>query len=83
MTENHVKIQGGPGTYVVEIDGHPVQNVTEAVSMELSGVALPTVLLKLATYSVDVDTDALVMLDPEAEMALKAMGWTPPEDDAS
>jgi hypothetical protein len=80
VTENHVKIQGGPSAYVIEIDGHPMQNITEAVSLELSGSRLPSVLLKLATYSVDIDATALVELDPDAEVALKALGWTPPED---
>ena len=81
MTEHHVKVHGGPVSYVIEIDGHPVQNVTDAVSMELSGRAFPAVLLKLTTHTVDVDTTALVELDPDAEAALKALGWTPPEDE--
>ncbi len=83
VSEHHVKIHGGPASYLVEIDGHPVQNVTEAVSMELGGGRLPAVLLKLVTYSVDVDTTATVKLDPGAELALKALGWTPPPEDES
>jgi hypothetical protein len=82
VTGLHVKIQGGPGAYVVEIDGHPVQDVTEAVSLELSGNYMPAVLLKLVTYSVGIDTTAQIRLDPEAAEALKAIGWTPPEDEA-
>lgn len=78
---NHIKIHGGPRSYVVEIDGHPVQNITEAVSLELSSRGLPAVLLKLTTYSVDIDTTVLVHLDPDATEALKAMGWTPPAED--
>ncbi len=83
MSEHHVKIHGGPSSYVVEIDGHPMQNITEAVSMELDGRRQPAVLLKLVTYSVDADTTALVELDPDAIEALKALGWTPPPEDAS
>lgn len=80
MTGPHIKIHGGPRSYVVEVDGHPVQNITEAVSLELSSSELPAVLLKLVTYSVDIDTTALVRLDPDAVGALKALGWTPPEE---
>jgi hypothetical protein len=78
----HVKIQGGPHSYVIEVGGHPVQNVTQAVSLELSGSEPPAVLLKLVTYSVDIGTAAMVKLDPDAIEALKALGWTPPEEEA-
>ena len=81
MAGNHIKIHGGPRPYTIEVDGHPIQNVTEAVSLELSGRELPAVLLKLATYTVDADTTARIQLDPDAIEALRAIGWTPPPDD--
>lgn len=84
MRDHHVRIgQGERGGYVVEIDGHPVQNVTESLTLSVNGaVSLPVLTLRmvLPPGAPDVDVRALVKLDEVTAGVLQAIGWTPPPE---
>jgi hypothetical protein len=83
VVAHHIKISGNGISHVVEIDGHPVQNLTESLELSMSSVALPVLILRLALPrgTPEVDTRALVRFDEETTEALKAMGWTPPSEE--
>jgi hypothetical protein len=83
MADQHVRIHRNEngGGHVVAIDGHEVQNCTEALSLAMTGRGTSTLRLHLAAVEADVNTRAQVLLDKSTEEALKAMGWTPPESD--
>ena len=82
MTGHQVLItRNENGGRVVAIDGHEVQNCTEALSLAMSGRGTSTLRLHLAAVEAGVNTRAQVLLDKSTEEALKAMGWAPPGSD--
>lgn len=64
----------------IEVGGHPLQGMTEWLSLEIDArTRLPVLTLRLlVTRSLDADMQARVLLDEDTTEALKAMGWTPP-----
>jgi hypothetical protein len=76
----HVKIHGADRQYVVEINGHQVQNSTESLDLAISATELPRLTLRLHHRFTDLDVRAVVKLDKSTAEALKTIGWTPPGD---
>lgn len=81
MTDHHVKISGNGLSHVIEIDGHPVQNMTERLDLSMRGGHLPVLTLRLTQRrsGPEVDDRAVVRFDEDTIEVLKALGWTPPE----
>lgn len=62
----------------VEIDGHEIRAVSK-VSLTLSDDGPPVLKLALlAVGGLDVDSEAVIMLDKGTRKALESMGWIPP-----
>jgi hypothetical protein len=62
----------------VEIDGHEIRAVSK-VSLTLSDDGPPVLKLALlAASGLDVDGEAVIMLDKATCKALESMGWTAP-----
>lgn len=78
----HVRISPlDGGGHAIEVDGHHVENMTEHLTLEMdSRDRMPVLTLRLVSFRPDADTHAVVRLDEQTREALKAMGWTPPEE---
>jgi hypothetical protein len=75
---SHVRIATRGNAASVEIDGHEIRAVSK-VSLTLSDDGPPVLKLALLAVSgLDVDTEAMIVLDKATRKALESMGWTPP-----
>ena len=78
MTDlHHVRIHGGtnPG---LEIDGHQVYATSAIISFDPA--RLPSLIVELPVTQTDIDVQALIRVSDPAGQALKALGWTPPQE---
>jgi hypothetical protein len=80
---SHIVISANGNTASVAIDGHQIRAVSKA-SLTLSDDGPPVLKLSLLAVSgLDVDGDAVIVLDKQARKALEAMGWSPPVTECS
>lgn len=77
-----VRISGDGLGHKIAINGHPVERWVTGASLEIDPrEGCPVLTLRMIVDGPrSVDTHARVVLDAEAEEALKAMGWTPPAE---
>jgi hypothetical protein len=75
---SHVTITTSGNSASVAIDGHQIRAVSK-VSLTLGDDGPPVLKLSLlAASGLNVDGEAVIVLDKAACRALEAMGWTPP-----
>lgn len=80
MSKLPVRITGDGFAHKVEVDGHEVQSSVTRLALYIDAeTRLPVLDLSMIPGGLDVEMLALVKLDAETAEALKAMGWTPPE----
>lgn len=83
MTDHAVKLTGTglPGATGIEVDGVSVVNGVSHIRVDIDARELPTVVLRLNRIAdLGLDLVAKVGLDEDTTAALKALGWTGPDD---
>lgn len=68
----------GNGRGTVHVGDHEISRGLQRITLDATARDLPRVTLHLVAVDVEVDGEATVMITPDAEKALLALGWTPP-----
>jgi len=81
MTQHDITIRRCGTGHVLELDGHPIADITESARLHIDGRSGAVLELTLAVDAGSVRTRGQVTVDEQTAAALKRLGWTPPESE--